>query len=125
MTRIDNSKIFYEGVYADVTVYVPAKTTYKEGTVLGRNASGKLTAFTTDVENSEPLYILGKDLINDTDSAVEMSLVRVFDGGVCDANKLIFVKAADKTTAAVLDALKKNGFKLENVENGISTTTLA
>ena len=41
MTKIDNSKIFHEGSYADVTLTVPAATTYKPGLVLGRNADGE------------------------------------------------------------------------------------
>lgn len=134
MAHIDNSKVFHEGTYADVTVKVPANTTYKEGTVLGRNSSGDLVAYstannvaatsTTAAFVTEPLYILAQDLINSTASAVEKNLVRVFDGGVVDVNKLIFVKSEDATTKTVLDDLKKNGFRLLNVENLIDETPL-
>ena len=125
MTHIDNSKIFHEGSYADETVLVPANTTYKEGTVLGRNADGKLTAYTSDVATSEPIYILAQDVINETASPTEKALVTVFDGGVVNASKLIFVKNADKTAVAVLDKLKRNGFKLERVEELVERTNLA
>ena len=48
MTTIDNSKAILDGVFSDATVTVPANTTYNAYTVLGRNASGKLTAFSTN-----------------------------------------------------------------------------
>lgn len=134
MTHIDNSKVFHEGTYADVTVKVPANTTYKEGTVLGRNSDGDLVAFstannvaatsTTTGFTTTPLYILAQDLINSTASAVEKNLVRVFDGGVVDINKLIFVNTADASDKTVFDALKENGFRVLNVENLIETTPL-
>ena len=133
--HINNSKIFHEGNYADVTVKVAANTTLKEGTVLGRNADGDLVAFTTNNnveagENTpafvtEPIYILAQDVINSTSSAVEKPLIRVFDDGVVDKAGLIFVKTADASDVTVLDALKRNGFKLENVEKVIEQTPLS
>jgi len=121
MTRIDNSRIFYEGVYADASVLVPKSTTYKAGTVLGRNSDGNLTAFSTD-NNSDsfttsPLYILAQTLTNESTTADEtFDLVRVFDSGVVDASELIFIKEADATDVTVLDAMKTNNFRLINVE---------
>lgn len=126
MTNIDNSRIFHTGVYTDMDVYVPANTTYKAGTVLGRNSSGKLTAFSTDLNVaahdevaefvSEPLYILAQPLTNATNSAVTVDMARVFEGGEVDAAELTFVKTADKTDIKVLDKLHCNGFRLLNVE---------
>ena len=65
MTKIDNSKIFHEGSYADVTLTVPAATTYKPGLVLGRNADGDLTAFDSSVADSTPIYILAQTVVNE------------------------------------------------------------
>lgn len=225
MTQIDNSKIFLEGVYADVTVKNAANTTLEAGTVLGRNSTGDLVAFSTnnniaDVDDekahgellftgtegtsvpvgtivktsddvefetlataaiatgattvkiiaqaknagiagnikddealtlknavagistvapvsdfsggvnkvegyiTQPLYILAQKLVNSTQSAESVTMVRVFDGGVVDKNKIIFTKTADATDEAVLDALKRNGFKLEYVQELSEATSL-
>ena len=115
MTKIDNSKIFHEGSYADVTLTVPAATTYKPGLVLGRNADGDLTAFDSSVADSTPIYILAQTVVNESDSAEEFTLVRAFEEGVVDAAKLIFAEETDATNEEVLDALKVNGYKLRNV----------
>ena len=135
MTTVDNSKIFHEGTYSDVTIKVPAKTTYQAGTVLGRNKDGDLVAFSTDNNvaaspgpefNTSPLYILAQTIENkDESNAEEFDLVRVFESGVVDAAKLIFVKTADATDVAVLDALKTNGFRLRNVEELTIKTSLS
>ena len=94
MTHIDNSRIFHNGVYADASVLVPKSTTYKVGTVLGRDADGNLTAFSSEIEGSSPLYILAQTLINESTSASEtFDLVRVFDSGVVDKSGLIFVNS--------------------------------
>ena len=128
MTHIDNSKIFHEGVYADVTLTVAANTTLKAGTVLGRNSAGKLVAFTTD-NNSDsfktsPLYILAQTVINEETSEADFDLVRVFDSGVVDKAGLIFIKEADATDVTVLDELKANNFRLVNVEEQAGTSSL-
>lgn len=135
MTTVDNSKIFHEGTYSDVTIKVPAKTTYQAGTVLGRNKDGDLVAFSTDNNvaaepgpefNTSPLYILAQTIENkDESNAEEFDLVRVFESGVVDAAKLIFVKTADATDVEVLDALKTNGFRLRNVEELTIKTSLS
>lgn len=135
MTTVDNSKIFHEGTYSDVTIKVPAETTYQAGTVLGRNKDGDLVAFSTDNNvaaspgpefNTSPLYILAQTIENkDESNAEEFDLVRVFESGVVDAAKLIFVKTADATDVAVLDALKTNGFRLRNVEELTIKTSLS
>lgn len=125
MTHIDNSKIFHEGVYADAKILVPANTTYKIGTVLGRNAEGALTAYTSDVANSTPLYILAQNLTNESSSSTEFELVRVFDSGVVDKAGLIFAKSADATSVKVLDALKTNNFRLIGVDEQTTTSSLA
>lgn len=135
MTTVDNSKIFHEGTYSDVTIKVPAKTTYQAGTVLGRNKDGDLVAFSTDNNvaaspgpefNTSPLYILAQSIENkDESNAEEFDLVRVFESGVVDAAKLIFIKTADATDIEVLDALKTNGFRLRNVEELTIKTSLS
>ena len=130
MTHIDNSKIFHDGVYSDASIYVPADTTYKEGTVLGRNSSGKLTAFSSDLngENfaSSPIYILAQTITNeDTSNATTIDLVRVLESGLVDKNGLIFVKAADASNVEYLDALHTNGFRLANVEEQTVPSSLA
>lgn len=125
MTHIDNSNIFKGGVYADGSVTVPANTTYEIGTVLGRNATNELTAYTSAVETSTPLYILAQRLQNATGSAVTYDLVRLFDSGVVDKNGLIFVKSGDEADTKVLDALKTNNFRLVNVEEQAVKTGLA
>lgn len=135
MTTVDNSKIFHEGTYSDVTIKVPAETTYQAGTVLGRNKDGDLVAFSTDNNvaaspgpefNTSPLYILAQSIENkDESNAEEFDLVRVFESGVVDAAKLIFVKTADATDVEVLDALKTNGFRLRNVEELTIKTSLS
>ncbi len=124
MTTIDNSKIFLGGVFTDADVYVAANTTYYAGTVLGRNVSGKLVAFSSDNNvaaanddpafNTSPLYILAQDIVNATSSAIEQTC-RVYECGEIDASKVIFVKAADKTTENY-DELKKIGYTLVNVQ---------
>lgn len=126
MTKIDNSKIFLGGIFTDAEVTVPAKTTYVTGTVLGRNSNGKLVGFSTDnnvaasegVEafTADPLYILAQTLTNESNSAETVELVRVYDGGAVDKNKLVFVKAADADNVEVLDAMKRNHFRLEDVQ---------
>lgn len=135
MATADNSKIFHEGTYSDVSVTVPANTTYQAGTVLGRNKDGELVAFSTDNNvaaspgpefNTSPLYILAQTLQNTDDSnEEEFDLVRVFETGVVNAAKLIFVKTADATDVKVLDALKANGFRLRNVEELTVKTSLS
>jgi len=137
MTQIDNSKIFLEGCYTDVAVTVAAETTYKAGTVLGRNSDGDLVAYSTDLNveadpeeeveafTSEPLYILVNELVNtDEDYEKTFDMVRVFDGGVVNKAKLVFVKTADASDVATLDFLKKNGIKLANVEELSEATRL-
>lgn len=135
MATVDNSKIFHEGTYSDASVTVPANTTYQAGTVLGRNKDGELVAFSTDNNvaaspgpefNTSPLYILAQTLQNTDDSnEEEFDLVRVFETGVVNAAKLIFVKTADATDVKVLDALKANGFRLRNVEELTVKTSLS
>lgn len=125
MTHIDNSKVFHNGVYADASVLVPANTTYKIGTVLGRNADGDLTGYTSAVEGSTPLYILAQTVTNETASPLTCDLVRVFDSGVVDKNGLIFVNSSDATNDEVLDALKVNNFRLVNVEELTNASALA
>ena len=135
MTHIDNSRIFHEGVYADASVLVPANTTYKVGTVLGRNKAGKLTAFSTDnnvaastgVEafTTSPLYILAQTITNESTSQAEtIDLVRVFDSGAVDKAGLIFVKSADASDVKVLDEMKVNNFRLLGVEELTESTPL-
>ena len=95
MATVDYSKIFHEGTYSDVSVTVPANTTYQAGTVLGRNKDGELVAFSTDNNvaaepgpefNTSPLYILAQTLQNTADSnEEEFDLVRVFETGVDNA----------------------------------------
>lgn len=134
MTHIDNSKIFHEGVYADVTLTVAASTTLKVGTVLGRNSSGKLVAFSTDNDvagtsiieafKTSPLYILAQNVVNESTSSEDFDLIRVFDSGVVDKSGLIFTKKADASDVKVLDALKTNNFRLINVEEQAGVSSL-
>lgn len=136
MTHIDNSRIFHEGVYTNASVLVPANTTYKAGTVLGRNKDGKLTAFSTDNNvaatdsdpafYTSPLYILAQTITNESTSQAEtIDLVRVFDSGAVDKAELIFIKPADASDIKVLDEMKVNNFRLLGVEELTETTSLA
>lgn len=135
MAHIENSKVILEGIFSDASIYVPANTTYKEGTVLGRNSSGKLTAFSSDLNvaaadnveafNSSPLYILAQTITNsDTTNAATMDLVRVLEAGTVDKAKVIFVKTADASVVAYLDALHTNGIRLVNVEEQCGTSSI-
>ena len=135
MTHISNSKVILDGIFTDASVYVPANTTYAEGTVLGRNSSGKLTAFSSDLDvaasgddpafNSVPLYILAQSITNaDTDNAATIDLVRVLETGTVDKAKVIFKKSADASVVAYLDALHTNGIRLVNVEEQCGTSSL-
>ena len=133
MSTIDNSKIFICGTFDDADVKVSSKTTLKAGTVLGLNSDGDIVAYSTDLDNgytpasggseaveafkAEPTYILANDITNDTNSAATFSLVRVFVEGEVNKNKVIFTKTADASDAAVLAALKNNGFVLRNVQD--------
>lgn len=136
MGTIDNSKIFLEGDFTDMDVTLAAGQKLQQGTVLGRNSDGKLVAFSTDNNvaateskaafTTEPIYILAQTIINPSSSAAtEMDMVRVFDGGVVNKDKLVFVKSADKTNTAILDQLHKNGFVLETVQELSEKTCLA
>ena len=116
MTTIDNSKAILDGVFSDRTVTVPANTTYAAYTVLGLNSSGKLTAFSTNNEGTEPSYILAHSIENSTNAAVDYPLARVLECGDADQSKVVFIKAADKSDAAVLTALKNNGIRLVHVD---------
>lgn len=131
MTHINNSKVILDGIFTDASIYVPANTTYKEGTVLGRNSSGKLTAFSSDLNvadpvfNSSPLYILAQTITNADDSnAATIDLVRVLETGTVDKSKVIFKKTADASVVAYLDALHTNGIRLVNVEEQCGTSSL-
>jgi hypothetical protein len=131
MTHINNSKVILDGIFTDASIYVPANTTYAEGTVLGRNSSGKLTAFSSDLNvadpvfNSSPLYILAQSITNaDEDNAATIDLVRVLESGTVDKSKVIFKKAADASVVAYLDALHTNGIRLVNVEEQCGTSSL-
>ncbi len=130
MGTIDNSKIFLEGDFTDMDVTLAAGQTLQQGTVLGRNSDGKLVAFSTDNNTdsftTEPIYILAQTITNPSSSAAtEMDMVRVFDGGVVNKDKLVFVKTADATNVTVLDQLHKNGFALETVQELSEKTCLA
>ena len=124
MTLIDNSKIFLEGVYADVEVALAANETLAKGTVLGRKSTGELVAFNSENTGSEPIYILAQDVTNETSEATSIDMVRVFDGGVVNKAKLIFANTDDASDVTVLDALKANGFKLEVVQEMGARTSL-
>ena len=122
MSTIDNSKIFICGTFDDAVVKVPSKTTLKAGTVLGLNSEGDLVAFSTDndVEETfkgEPTYILFNDITNDTGEDATYPLSRVFVEGEVNKDKIIFIKEADAKDAAVLAAMKNNGFVLRNVQD--------
>lgn len=126
MTKIDNSKAILDGVFSDITVTVPAKTTYAANTVLGLNSQGKITAFTSDnnVKASEgvagfiaePSYILAHQIENTTESPIEYPLARVLECGEVDIAKAVFIKAADAEDVNVLTALKNNGIRLVHVD---------
>lgn len=131
MTHISNSKVILDGIYTDASIYVPANTTYAEGTVLGRNSSGKLTAFSSDLDvadpvfNSSPLYILAQTIKNaDLSNPATIDLVRVLETGTVDKSKVVFIKSADASVVAYLDALHTNGIRLVNVEEQCGTSSL-
>ena len=131
MTHISNSKVILDGIYTDASIYVPANTTYAEGTVLGRNSSGKLTAFSSDLDvadpvfNSSPLYILAQTIKNaDLSNPATIDLVRVLETGTVDKAKVIFKKTDDASVVAYLDALHTNGIRLVNVEEQCGTSSL-
>ncbi len=130
MTQIDNSKIFHDGLYSDATIYVPKQTTYKAGTVLGRNQDGKLTAFSSDLNveetfKSSPLYVLAQTITNEDSNPAEIGLVRVLESGTVDKNGIIFVKSEDASNVEYLDALHTNGIRLALVEEQTGTTSLS
>jgi len=117
MAKVDNSKIFLNGVYTDAIVKVPANTTYAAGTVLARNTDGDLTGYdSTVITAADTFYILAQSIVNDTDSDDTFELVRVLDGGAVDKSKLIFLHNADAEDETVLDKLRLNHFSLENVQ---------
>lgn len=126
MSTMDNSKIFICGTFDDATVKVPAKTTYKAGTVLGLNSDGDLVAYSTDNDVAatsttaafvgEPTYILYNDITNDSVSAAAYPLSRVCVEGEVNKNKIIFINADDADDSKVLAAMKNNGFVLRNVQ---------
>lgn len=131
MTHINNSKVILDGIFTDASIYVPANTTYAEGTVLGRNSSGKLTAFSSDLDvadpvfNSAPLYILAQSITNaDLSNPATIDLVRVLESGTVDKSKVIFAKTADASVVAYIDALHTNGIRLVNVEEQCGTSSL-
>ncbi len=134
MTHINNSKAILDGIFTDASIYVPANTTYKVGTVLGRNSNGKLTAFSSDLNvaasegveafTSNPLYILGQEITNDESSGATIDLVRVLETGTIDKDKVIFVKTADASVVEYLDALHTNNIRLVGVEEQCDTTSL-
>lgn len=111
---IDNSNTFYQGLYGDVSINIAASTTLKKGTVLGIDTTkdsatqGKIIAFDS-TKCSDASYILASDITNEAESAADISLVRVFECGEVNRNKLIFINSADKTSASVLANLKANG----------------
>lgn len=136
MTHIDNSKIFHNCVFTDASVLVPKGTTYKVGTVLGRDKDGNLTAFstenniaatsTTEAFKTSPLYILAQSLTNESTTASEtFDAVRVCDSGVVDKTGLIFVNEDDAEDVTILDALKTNNFRLVNVEEQAGVSCLS
>ena len=120
MVKVDNSKIFLNGIYGDATVTVAANTTIKKGTVLGLNADGELVAFSTALASGdftpEPTYIAAQDVENTTNAKADFDLIRVFESGEVDAAKVIFVNTADASDATVLATMKNNGFHLCNVQ---------
>ena len=122
MVKVDNTKIFLNGIYGDATVTVAASTTIKKGTVLGLNKDSELVAFSTALADSEsgfkpePTYIIAQDVTNGGSQKADFNLIRVFESGEVDASKIIFTKAADASDANVLTAMKNNGFHLCNVQ---------
>lgn len=135
MAHINNSKVILDGIFSDASIYVPANTTYAEGTVLGRNSSGKLTAFSSDLNvaasgddpafESAPLYILAQTIKNsDTSNAATIDLVRVLEAGTVDKAKVIFAKTADASVVAYLDALHTNGIRLVTVQEQCGTSSI-
>ena len=131
MTHINNSKVILDGIFTDASIYVPANTTYAEGTVLGRNSSGKLTAFSSDLDvdspafASSPLYILAQTIKNaDLSNPATIDLVRVLESGTVDKSKVIFAKTDDASVVAYIDALHTNGIRLVNVEEQCGTSSL-
>jgi len=122
MSKYGNPKVILKGVFADVQIKVPANTTYKEGTILGRNAEGTLIAYKS-ADCNEALYVLAQTVTN---AAAEetVALVKVLDGGSVNKDLLLFVDNADATKTAVLDNLKRNGFHLEHVQELTEDTCL-
>lgn len=122
MTKYGNPKVILKGVFADVELKVPATTTYKEGTVLGRNATGDLIAYKS-ADCEEALYILAQTVKNAASSETT-AFVKVLDGGSVNKDLLIFADASDAAKPTVLDNLKRNGFHLEYVQELTEETCL-
>ena len=122
MTKYGSPKVILKGVFADVQLKIPATTTYKEGTVLGRDAQGALIAYKS-ADCEEALYILAQTVTN---AAAEetVALVKVLDGGSVNKDLLVFADETDAAKTAVLDNLKRNGFHLENVQELTEDTCL-
>ncbi len=118
---IDNSKVFLNGVYGDASVNIKAKTSLKEGTVLGvdttedSDTAGKVIPF--DSTKCElPSYILAQDIVNESDEDIEISSARVFECGEVNKNKLIFINEADTLTQKIVADLKAGGILAVEVQ---------
>ena len=122
-TTYDNSKVILSGIYSDVTVTIPAKTTYQEGTILGVDkTSGKITAYESST-CEYPGYVLAQTITNDDNSAVELSMIKVAEDCEVNKDKIIFVNEADTLTYKMALVLNANNIKcvpvLEETTDGI------
>ena len=106
-------------IWDDKILRVPAKTTVKAGTVLGSMGSDETAAnhlickaVQSDAEDGSavPRYVLGFDVVNESESASADMQARVITGGVVKADKLIFIKDGDTLeTNNNVEKLKENG----------------
>lgn len=125
---IDNSKIFLNGIYGDTTVVVAANTTLKAGTLLGvdtlkdSETNGQIIPFDT-AKCTAPSYVLAQDVQNSSESNAEL-LLRVFECGEVNKNKLVFVNSADSLTPKMLAELKSSGILAVEVHEETKTDVL-
>ncbi len=118
------AELYDKGEYADMTITIPANSSFARGLVLGCAAdSNKLLPFATpeaeDGYASSPEYVLVKNdgIKNDTGSPVDI-VAKVLVTGKVNAYGLCFAKVSDTIeTAGLLTKLKNNGIVANRVEN--------
>lgn len=130
------TELYDIGEYADMTITIPANSSFSRGLVLGcASASNKLLPFATpeaededelstmaaspEVYAASPEYVLVNfdGIKNDTGSPADVT-AKVLVAGRVNAYGLCFAKEADTIdTAGLLTKLKNNGIVARRIEN--------